>query len=465
VGNLNSVLKAGTDRGKERYRKAGIAVSTSFLSKALTVVISFASVPLTVHYLGAERYGVWLTISSLLTWVALTDFGLAGNALINVIAEASGRDDRELAREYSASAFWALAVVSTSLGLVFSATFRFIAWRDIFRVSAATSTHELYQACALTLALFVLGLPLNMVNSIYSAYQDGFVSNVWGIAGNALALVSLIIVTQFHGGLPLLVIALSGTRMAVAMGSGWYAFFRRYPWLAPAPSVIRWTCVKRLLNLGGKYMVTQLASLGIYQSQPMIITQLLGPAQVTIFVVAYKIIALPVDLAYMATAPFISAFGEAKARGDSRWIRDAYKNATLASLVIGIPVVLSIALVAKPLIRIWAGPAALPGPVLVLWLSIYTLISIALMPTGAMLCGLESVGKLALSLTLCAIGIVSFGIPSVKWWGLSGIAFAMAANKFVTFWPIQVYEARRLLRTLDPTILGDADQPLVNVKI
>ena len=75
-----------------------------------------------------------------------------------------------------------------------------------------------------------------MVNSVYSAYHDGFVSNVWGIAGNALALVSLVVVTQFQGGLPLLVIALSGTRMAVAMGSGWYAFFRRYPWLAPAPS-------------------------------------------------------------------------------------------------------------------------------------------------------------------------------------------------------------------------------------
>ena len=47
-----------------------------------------------VHYLGAERYGVWLTISSLLLWVALTDFGLAGNALVDVLSEAVGNDDR-----------------------------------------------------------------------------------------------------------------------------------------------------------------------------------------------------------------------------------------------------------------------------------------------------------------------------------------------------------------------------------
>ena len=98
----------------------------------------------------------------------------------------------------------------------------------------------------------MVGLPLNMVNSVYSAYQDGYVSNLWSIASNALALVSLIFVMQIRGGLPLLAIALSGTRMVVVMASGVYAFARRYPWLAPAPSAVRWVCVRRLLKWAGK---------------------------------------------------------------------------------------------------------------------------------------------------------------------------------------------------------------------
>jgi Na+-driven multidrug efflux pump len=76
------------------------------------MLMGFVSVPLTVGYLGAERYGVWLTISSLLIWVALTDFGLAGNALVNVLSEALGNDDREAARHYVASAFWALVTIA-----------------------------------------------------------------------------------------------------------------------------------------------------------------------------------------------------------------------------------------------------------------------------------------------------------------------------------------------------------------
>src|SRR5438034_11524886 len=80
--------RSRVDPGPERYRRAGMTASTSYIAKVLTLLMGFVSVPLTVDYLGAERYGVWLTISSLLLWVALTDFGLAGNALVNVLSEA-----------------------------------------------------------------------------------------------------------------------------------------------------------------------------------------------------------------------------------------------------------------------------------------------------------------------------------------------------------------------------------------
>jgi O-antigen/teichoic acid export membrane protein len=457
---LKSLLKKTDDRGRERYRRAGITASSSFVSKALTILIGFVSVPLTVHYLGAERYGVWLTISSLLTWMAMTDFGLAGNALVNVLSEAHGSDNPDLAKQYAASAFWALAGIGLAIGAILFVAFPWIPWRSVFNVSQSVSGRELNLACALSLGLFMLGLPFSTLNSIYSAYQDGYVMNIWGIVSNVLALISLVAVTQSRGGLPYLVIALSGTRALVAFANAYYLFFRRYRWLAPALSAVKWVRISRLLKLGVKYMVTQVASLGIYQSQPMIITQLLGPSQVVIFVVAQKIITLPNDLVYMGTAPFISAFGEAKARRDWNWIKGAYKNATLASLGFGVPMTLAIALTAKPLIRIWAGQAAVPDWGVILWLSVYTLIGIALMAAGQMMCGLERVDPLAISLTLCALSVIGLGILFAPWWGVSGVALAMAISKLVTFWPIQMREVRRIFRIADAPAAAD-EQPLV----
>lgn len=444
--------RSSADPGRERYRRAGMTASTSYIAKALTMVMGFVSVPLTVHYLGAERYGVWLTISSLLMWIALTDFGLAGNALVNVLSEAVGNDDRQSARHYAASAFWALLIIAMIIGVAFMAAFHSIPWRAIFRVSDATSTQELESTCALVLILFVINLPLSLLRTLYNAHQDGYLANLWGIAGGVASLLALIIVTRFHGGLPQLVIALSGVPAVVLLANAYHAYVCRYPWLAPAPSAVRWVCVRRLLKLGGKYMIMQLAALGIYQSQAMIITQMLGPAQVVIFVVTYKVVTLPVDLAYMGTAPFMSAFGEAKARRDWNWINRAYKNATLASVALGLPLAAALALVAKPLILIWAGPVAVPDSHLILWLFVYTVVGVCLMMSGQLLCGVERLEPMALSLVLCAIGCVLLGLLFAPWWGLSGVAFAMAFSKTISFWPIQLYGVRSTFRAAGATV-------------
>jgi O-antigen/teichoic acid export membrane protein len=438
--------RASADPGRERYRRAGMTASTSYVARGLTILIGFVSVPLTVHYLGAERYGVWLTMSSLLLWVALTDFGLAGNALVNVLSEAVGNDDREAARHYTASAFWALVAIAFVIGVVFLAAFHSIPWRAVFRVSGATSTQELEAACALVLTLFVINLPLSLLRSLYNAHQEGYLANIWGIVSGFVSLLGLMIVTRFHGGLPQLIAAISGAPALVLLANVYHAFVRRYPWLAPAPSAVRWTCIRRLLKVGGKYMVMQLAALGIFQSQAMIITQMLGPSKVVIFVVAFKVITLPSDLVYMGTAPFISAFGEAKARRDWKWIKGAYKNATFASVALGVPLAAALALASRPLILIWAGPSAVPDPHLVLWLFIYTTVGVCLMMSGQLLCGIERLDQLALSIIVCAIGCVVLGVLFARWWGLSGVAFAMAVSTMVTFWPIQVYEVRRIFR-------------------
>jgi O-antigen/teichoic acid export membrane protein len=443
------LTRSSADRGRERYRRAGLTASTSYIAKGLTILMSFASVPLTVQYLGAERYGVWLTISSLLLWVALTDFGLAGTALVNVLSAAVGNDDREAARHYSASAFWTLVAIALVIGVVFAGAFQMIPWRAVFRVSDATSTHEVKVTCALVLGLFVLSLPLSLLRSLYNAHQDGYLANIWWIVSGIASLVGLIIVTRFHGGLPQLVIVISGVPALVLLANAYHAFVLRYPWLAPAPSAVRWICIRRLLKLGGKYMIVQLASLGIYQSQAMLITQTLGPAQVVIFVVTLKVMSLPSDLVNMGTAPLVAAFGEAKARRDWRWIKGAYKNGTLASVILGIPLAAALSLAAKPLILIWAGPSAVPDSYLILWLFIYIAACVSLMMVGQLLCGIERVEPLVLCNVLCALGCVGFGVVFARWWGLSGVAFAMSLSVLVTLCPVGLYEVRRFFRAVN----------------
>ena len=81
------------------------AAATAVLANGVTFLVGIVTVPLTIGYLGLERYGVWTVISSLLIWLAMVDLGL-GNGLINVLSDAYGRDRRDLAQTRVASTFW-----------------------------------------------------------------------------------------------------------------------------------------------------------------------------------------------------------------------------------------------------------------------------------------------------------------------------------------------------------------------
>lgn len=438
-------VRAQKERGNERYRRAALTGAASIIQRGLTVLISLVSVPLTIHYLGTERYGVWLTISSILVWLALTDFGLAGNALINVLSDAHGRDDKRAAQQYVSSAIWSLTAIAAVLASITFLCFRYISWPTIFRTTSIAPS-ELALTGGLTLAFFLISLPLSIQYAVYSAYQDGALSNACGIVMNISSLVALVIVTQFSGGLPELVIALAGTRTVIGYANTIY-IFKRYPWLVPLPSAVRWQCIRKLLNLGGKYLITQLGAFGIGQSQPLIITQILGPAAVVPFVVTHRLITLPIDVAYMSIAPLVPAFGEAKARNDWTWIRTAYRKVTFMSIVVGIPLILVLGCIAQPAIRLWAGPAAVPGLMLIVGLVIYDIVGVLFMGAGQLLTGVEQPAPLVLSAVLCAVCTVGLGILGCAYMGVAGVALAMAASKLLTFWPLQFLAVRKLLRT------------------
>ena len=61
-------------RSVKRYRRVALTAMTSILSKVIVLATTIISVPLTFHYLGAERYGLWMTITSSVLFSGLRRF-------------------------------------------------------------------------------------------------------------------------------------------------------------------------------------------------------------------------------------------------------------------------------------------------------------------------------------------------------------------------------------------------------
>jgi O-antigen/teichoic acid export membrane protein len=211
-------------------------------------------------------------------------------------------------------------------------------------------------------------------------------------------------------------------------------------------------------------MVSQVASLGVYQSQPMIITQELGPSHVPMFVIAQKLVTMASSLMYTATSPLIPAYSEAAARGHWAWIRATFKRSIILSLAVGAPLTGIAAVAARPLIGWWMGSALVPSYFLVFWLGVYTLTCVAVFSSGFVLVALGRMGLLAVTVSLCAVATIGLSIQFAHWWGLTGIAFAMSIAALLVMGGSQFYMAHRMLnaRLLDTFEAESVPEPVIS---
>jgi O-antigen/teichoic acid export membrane protein len=202
----------------ERQRPARRTTLTSFGGRGVGMLLSLVSAPLTLHVLDAERYGLWITIGSMLGWLSIADLGL-GNGLTNQIAAAQARGDREAARVAVSTSFAIIGVVTALMAALFALAFPFVPWRAVFAVTPRVGDAELSITIALCAGIFFAQFPLGLVEKIYSGFQEGYVSNAWAVAANVLTVLALVAVVRLEGGLPALVVALSGVPLLVRLAN------------------------------------------------------------------------------------------------------------------------------------------------------------------------------------------------------------------------------------------------------
>ena len=98
------------NKGHSRSVKAKKNIIASFFIKGISIAISLILVPLTINYINPSRYGIWLTLSSIVGWFSFFDIGLT-QGLRNKFAEAKAKGDDNLAQIYVSTTYAILAII------------------------------------------------------------------------------------------------------------------------------------------------------------------------------------------------------------------------------------------------------------------------------------------------------------------------------------------------------------------
>jgi O-antigen/teichoic acid export membrane protein len=440
------------DDDQRRYVRITQGIFTGLAGRGIAVIVSVISVPLTVRYLGAERYGAWVTISTAVAWIVLADFGL-GSSLTNVVSEGYAKDNRLWAQDHVAAAFWSLAGIAAVLSVAFFSLWGRVPWGRVLNVQTPQARAEVGPAVAVAFLIFVLNFPFSIISKIYGAYQEVAIANGWAAAGSILSLIALIAVTQLKAGLVALVIAVSGTVLLINVISALWLFGWSKPWLLPRPTRVTWPAVRRLADLGGMFFVIQIAALVLFQTDNVIIAHYLGAAEVTPYSVTWRLFTYTTLFQILASPSYWPAYAEAFSRGDRAWVRRSFRmnfNITIAStFILALPLVLF----GRWIIQKWAGSAAVPTLGLLVWMGIWSLIYAAMTSQSCLLASSGKVkGQAIYSIIAAVVNLVS-SIFLVQKMGLTGVIMGTVIAFLSCVVVPQSLEVERNIRT-DNSAIG-----------
>jgi O-antigen/teichoic acid export membrane protein len=435
-------------RSNERHRRIFLTAVASALAKVVSMATMLVSIPLTLHYLGTERFGLWMTISSVIAMLGFADLGI-GNGLLNAISEAIGKDDHAAIRRYISSAFVILSGITLVILLAFSLIYSFVPWAHFFNVKSPLAMQESGVAVAVFMLCFALNIPAGIVQRTQMGLQMGFVANLWQMVGSVLGLIAVLLVIHFELGLPWLVGAMAGVPVLVASLNGMLFFGRVRFDIRPDWTLVCREAMKKIARTGFLFLVLQIAVSIAFASDNIVISRVLGAEAVTQYAVPEKLFSIIPILLGMILMPLWPAYGEAMARGDGSWIKKIFVRSLKISITVSSVLALALGVFANDILSIWIGHHVSPPFLLLLGMGIWKIfegwgIAVAVFLNGANIVRLQA----SLAILMAVIAVI-LKIVLTESMGVAGVVWAtIIAYGIVTFAPLS-FVIPKLLKQLE----------------
>ena len=439
-------------RSRDRNRRAVLTALSSFGARAIGIATVLISVPLVVGYLGADDYGLWIAVTSLVGVLSLSDLGL-GNGLMQFVSEAKGRDNESDAQLYTSSAFYMLCAISAVLLLVFTLISQFLSWAGIFNASALQSADQADMAVAVLVVVTLLAMPVGLVTQVRLGLQEGFNNGLWQAVGSLASLAAILLAVHLRLSIPWLVLALVGP-LAVASVVNGVTLLRKHRHLIPRPSLVSWPIASRVVKLGLVFFFLQVAFAVTVSTDNLLVARILGASRVAEYAIPAKLFMIvPMAIGFVL-GPLWPAYREAFVRDDVAWARQTFKRSLLLSLLVGVGSVLALLVAGDALLQFWVGDAVAPPTSLMVALAAWALTSSVALAFAMFLNGANIIRfqaklvavQMVVSLVLSIALTRRFGIAGPAW----GSTIAMTSCYIV---PCAIY-VRRFLRQLDADPVG-----------
>jgi O-antigen/teichoic acid export membrane protein len=398
----------------------------------MSFVVNLLLIRVGLEMIDAASYGVWLVLSSLVTWISLADIGL-GNAIRNAVAVALAHKDTGEARRYVSTGYVLIAAISIVVLILAVAVIPVVNWSVV--LNAPDIANDILWPLAMIAALcFCLRLLAGLVGFLLLGAGRAALSAVIDLATNVSALIALLGLKDAGiGSLFSLGSTLSIVAVVVPVFSTVLVFkSRSFCQLRPSLRSLDMRLTGQLLGSGIRFFVINSAAMIMFASSNVIIAHVCGPDEVTVYNVALKYFGLLTIGFSVALTPFWSAFTDAFASGEELWVRSVMRR--LVAIWGGTVVMAIVMVILSPaIVRLWIGESVEIPLVLACVFGLYVCVTNW---NSLFAYFLNGVGRIQLQMLL-AVFLLAVYIPlslflsSELRLGLMGVVFASILSQSV----------------------------------
>lgn len=332
--------------------KVNFNIAVSFGLRAVSIIISFLIVPYSLKLLDTNKYGIWLAISSTVSWISILDIGLA-NGLRNKVAEYIAKKEYDQAKIAVSSTYAILLLIILPIAAIFSIAAPFINWNSVFKTNL--DQKELLYTLITVFTGLSLQFILKPISSVLQGDQKIYKSNQIQLVCNFIPLVPIILLGKYlQGSMFALAIAQTLLPVGVLLVYTILLFNKSYLHIKPSLKFIDLKKSKSLFQLSIAFFIVQIAGVFLYSTTEIIVAREFGGGDVAIYVSLYKYYSATSIVINIVLATYWSAFTNAFALNDIAWIRTSItKLIKIAALFLII--IIAQVLLAGPVFKIWVG--------------------------------------------------------------------------------------------------------------
>lgn len=358
--------------GSQRTATVKRNIWGSLAIKAISIFTSLLLVPMTLGYVSAEIYGVWLTISSILHWLTYMDVGVT-HGLKNRLNECLARKDYDKGKRLVSTSYAIMFAIFVPLSVLLIVVSPLIDWCAILNVHP--SNQEVIIKTMQVLFVFIaLQMIVNVFVAVVAAYQKTALSSLFAVIGQICSLCIIGMMTMFvKPSLLNLAFAYSLMPILIVLIASIIYFKNTMKEVAPSFHSINTAYMKDLWGLGMKFFIIQVQMIVLFQATNILISHIAGPESVTQYNIAYKLLNIVVMFYTIILTPLWPAFTDAYTRKDYTWMNNMYKK--MKKLYLLLCLMISLIVVFSPfIIKLWVGDKVSVPFILTLSIAIYTLI-------------------------------------------------------------------------------------------